>query len=376
MILRRLLWVFVVLALSACSSSPKRTGPQPTPLTEFKQTANFTVRWHAQLGDAGNYLLRPGIGKAMIVGASFKGVLKSLERGTGKLLWQVDTGMVISGGVGGDESMWVVGGDKGDVLAYDAAGKLLWKSKVSSEVLSVPQIADGVVVVRSGDGRIAGLSAADGKRMWSYDRATPALVVRSFASVTIQRGIVYAGFAAGKIVALDIRSGSLIWENSVSQPRGNTELDRISDITSNVVIDDEQACAIAFQGRVACFDVAQGNPLWNRDISSDKDMMLLRRYLYLTDVEGVVMVLDKTSGSSLWKNEQLMLRDISAPYSFSAFVVVGDFEGYLHALNREDGHLVARVKLDDSPVAGAPLELDGGLLVQTHNGGLYSLTLH
>ncbi|NNM80305.1 MAG: outer membrane protein assembly factor BamB [Gallionella sp.] len=376
MILRRLLWVFAMLALTACSSSSSKVGAQPTLLSEFKQTASFAVRWHAQLGGADNYLLRPAIGKTMIVGASSKGLLTALERANGKQLWQVNTGIVVSGGVGGDGSVWVVGGDKGDVLAYDTTGKPLWKVKVSSEVLSVPQVADGVVVVRSGDGRIAGLAVADGKRLWSYDRATPALVVRSFASVTIQRGIVYAGFAAGKIVALDIKNGSLIWENAVSQPRGNTELDRISDITSNAVVDDEQTCAIAFQGRVACFDSAQGSPLWNRDISSDKGMMLLRKYLYLTDAKGVVMVLDKTTGSTLWKNEQLMLRDTTAPYSFADFVVVGDFEGYLHAMNREDGHFVARIKLDGSPVAGAPLELDEGLLVQTHDGGLYSLTLH
>lgn len=377
MILHRLLLVLVTLALGACSSwYGKVTGVQPAALTEFKQTANFAVRWHAALGDAGNYVLHPAIGKTTIVGASTKGVLTALDRSTGKTLWQVKTGMTVAGGVGGDDQILVVGGDKGDVFAYDAAGKLLWKSKVSSVVLSVPQVADDVVVVRSGDSRVVGLDAVDGKHLWSYERATPSLVVRSFASVTIQRGIVYAGFAAGKIVALDIKSGNLIWENSVSQPRGNTELDRISDITSDVVVDDEQACAIAFQGRVACFDAAQGSQLWNREISSDKGMMLLRKFLYLADDHGAVIALDKTTGSSLWKNEQLFMRDTTQPYAFADFVVAGDFAGYLHGLNREDGHFVARMKLDGSPILGAPLELDDGLLVQTRNGGLYSLTLH
>lgn len=377
MILHRLLLVLVTLALGACSSwYGKVTGVQPAALTEFKQTANFAVRWHAALGDAGNYVLHPAIGKTTIVGVSTRGVLTALDRSTGKTLWQVKTGMTVAGGVGGDDQISVVGGDKGDVFAYDAAGKLLWKSKVSSVVLSVPQVADDVVVVRSGDSRVVGLDAVDGKRLWSYERATPSLVVRSFASVTIQRGIVYAGFAAGKIVALDIKSGNLIWENSVSQPRGNTELDRISDITSDVVVDDEQACAIAFQGRVACFDAAQGSQLWNREISSDKGMMLLRKFLYLADDHGAVMALDKITGSSLWKNEQLFMRDTTQPYAFADFVVAGDFAGYLHGLNREDGHFVARMKLDGSPILGAPLELDDGLLVQTRNGGLYSLTLH
>jgi outer membrane protein assembly factor BamB len=202
------------------------------------------------------------------------------------------------------------------------------------------------------------------------------LVVRNFASVTLQRGIAYAGFAAGKIVALEIKNGGLVWENSVSQPRGNTELDRISDITGNVVVDDEQACAIAFQGRVACFDAAQGNPLWNRDIASDKGMMLLRKFLYVSDANGVVLSLDKSSGSTVWKNESLLYRDTQSPYALGDFVLVGDFAGYLHGLSREDGQLVARMALDGSAVLGAPLELDKGLLVQTRKGELYSLTLH
>jgi outer membrane protein assembly factor BamB len=105
-------------------------------------------------------------------------------------------------------------------------------------------------------------------------------------------------------------------------------------------------------------------------------MMLLRKFLYLADDHGAVMALDKITGSSLWKNEQLFMRDTTQPYAFADFVVAGDFAGYLHGLNREDGHFVARMKLDGSPILGAPLELDEGLLVQTRNGGLYSLTLH
>ncbi|HYR06040.1 MAG TPA: PQQ-binding-like beta-propeller repeat protein, partial [Gallionella sp.] len=232
-----------------------------------------------------------------------------------------------------------------------------------------------VVIVRSGDGRIAGLNGADGKRVWLYERSTPALVVRSHAGVTLQRDVAFAGFAGGKLVAMKIKDGSILWEASVSQPRGSTELERISDITSNPVADDEQICAIAFQGRVACYDAAHGSPLWNRDISSDKGMMLLRKYLYISDTNGSVIALDKASGSTVWKNEKLFLRDTAAPYALGNFVEVGDFEGYLHGLNREDGSFAARIKLDGSAIQIAPVELDNGLLVQTRGGGLYSLTI-
>jgi outer membrane protein assembly factor BamB len=373
--LRRLLLLPVVL-LVACASTPSKTANEtPAELKDFAATAKFAVRWHGSLGEAGSYMLRPALLADAIVGVSSKGVLSALSRSTGKPLWQVKTGLNVAGGVGAGDKMLLLGSDKGEVAAFDLSGKLLWQVKVSSEVLSAPQFADGFVLVRSADGRIAALNALNGERVWLYERATPALAVRSFASVTIQRGIVYAGFAAGKLAALDLKTGSLLWENSVSKPRGNTELDRISDITSDVAVDDEQACAIAFQGRLACFDAAQGSPLWNRDIASDKGMMLLRKFLYLSDATGNVLALEKSTGSSVWKNDQLTLRDTNTPLAFNDFVVVADFEGYLHALARDDGRLVARIKLDGSPMLGAPLELDNGLLVQTRDGGLYSLTL-
>lgn len=374
MMLRRLMLTCAVLGLAACANP--RLGPPPAPLTDFDASAVFKERWHVSLGDAANYTLRPYIGAHSIVGVSSKGMLTAVARDSGKPLWKINTGIVVAGGVGGSEHMYLVGGDKGEVLAFDLDGKPLWQSKVSSEVLSAPAVADGVVVVRSGDSRLTALDAADGKVLWTYERATPSLVVRSHASVTLQRGIAYAGFAAGKIVALDLKNGNLLWENTVSQPRGNTELDRISDINSDVEVDDEQACAISFQGRLACFDPAQGSQQWNRDIASDKGLMVLRKFLYLSDSDGVVMALDKTNGSTLWKNDQLIRRDTNTPYAHDDFVVVGDYQGYLHALNREDGHLVARYKLDGSATQGAVQGLDGGLLVQTRDGGLYSLTLH
>lgn len=375
-----LLLLVASLALGGCSTvkdwfGSKDDATKPAKLAEFGETAKFEVRWHTDLGDSGASLLQPALTKDAIYGVSGKGTLTRLDRATGKLVWRVESGIAVSGGVGSGEGLVLIGSDKGEVLAYGEDGKLRWKSRMSSEVLSAPQAAEGIVIVRSGDGRISGLSAADGKRVWLYERSTPALVVRSHAGVTLQRDVAFAGFAGGKLAAMKIKDGSVLWEVSVSQPRGSTELERISDITSNPVADDEQVCAIAFQGRVACYDVAQGSPLWNRDIGSDKGMMLLRKYLYISDANGSVIALDKTSGSTVWKNDKLLLRDTATPYALGDFVVAGDYEGYLHGMNREDGSFAARIKLDGSAIQATPIGLDEGLLVQTRDGGLYSLSI-
>ena len=375
--------MLALLALGGCASTDEsipdwagvKGDAEPAKLVEFTETARFEVRWQAKVGYQGTDLLRTALTRDAIYSATGKGGLMRLDRATGKQVWLIKTGITISGGVSAADGLVLIGGDKGDVLAYDEDGKLKWKSLVSSEVLNVSQAVDGIVLVRSGDGRIAGINAADGKRVWMYERSTPALVVRSHAGVAIQRGVAYAGFAGGKLAAISIKDGEVLWEAQVSQPRGNTELERISDITSDPVVDDEQVCAIAFQGRIACFDRTQGTPLWNRDISSDKGIMVAGKYLYLSDVGGSVIALDKISGSTAWKNGELLLRKTTAPLVLGNHVVVGDFEGYLHGMNREDGKFAARIKLDGGAIAAAPLEMDGGLLVQTRDGDMYSLSI-
>lgn len=369
--------VLPMLLLSGCAwwgSSP--TGTEPTDLTHYKPTASLEILWDFNAGDGGRAGLQPAVTSDAVYVANARGDLWRLDRKAGNPVWKVKSGFVISGAVGAGEGLVLVGGEKGELAAYDDAGNLRWKTLVSSEVLSAPQIADGMVVVRTGDGRIAGLSAQDGKRQWLYERSTPALVVRNHAGVVIQRGKVFAGFAAGKLAAISLANGAVIWESTVSQPRGNTELERISDITSVPVVDDEQVCAVSFQGRVACFDIAQGAMLWSRELSSDKGMMLLRKFIYISDANGTVLALDKAGGSSIWKNDQLFMRNVSAPYALDNYVFVGDYKGYLHAMSREDGELAARIKTDGSPILFPPVAMGDGLLLQTRDGGVYSIAIH
>ena len=364
----------MLVLLSGCSSTP--TGKEPAGLHDFKSAANIEVRWERNVGKIGNAGLQAAVTRDAVYVANADGELFRLNPITGKKIWKIDSGFKISGAVGVGDGLVVVGGLKSELAAFDETGKLLWITRVSSEVLSAPQIADGMVIVRTSDGRIAALSANDGTRQWLYERSTPALIVRSHAGVAIQNGVVYAGFAAGKLAAISLANGSVIWESAVSQPRGNTELERISDITSPPSVDNGKVCAVAFQGRVACFDIRQGALLWSRDVSSDKGLFLSRKNFYVTDAEGTVLAMDNTSGGTLWKNDMMFMRQVSAPYVMDKYVVVGDFEGYLHVLSRDDGNFLARISTDGSPILFAPLALGKGLVLQTRDGGVYSIDIN
>ena len=237
-------------------------------LIEFKPTAQAKVVWRNSVGDAGAYIFTPAVLGGAVYAAGARGTLARFDATSGKEVWRVNTKEPLSGGVGADGSLAVVATRKGAVLAYDLSGKPAWRSQVTSEVLMAPRIAEGMVVVRSGDGKIYALDANDGSVKWEYRFTLPPLLLRSDSGVSIARGVVFAGLAAGKVVALNLVNGNVLWEVTLAQPKGANELERITDVAGAPVVEGDQACAVSYQGRVGCYDITRGALIWSREASS------------------------------------------------------------------------------------------------------------
>jgi outer membrane protein assembly factor BamB len=369
---------FAALALVAAAAGLAACGSdtvKPSPLTEFRATAQIRSPWRASVGDAKPYLFTPALSQGSIYAASHDGTLARFDAEKGKQVWRVNTGYKLSGGVGADAGLVMVGSEKGVVLAYGPNGKLVWSAQVSSEVLSAPRAAQGIAIVRTGDGKITALDATNGQRKWQHDFALPALLLRSDSGVIITRNLVVAGLPGGRMLALNLASGAPVWETVIAQPKGANEIERITDIGATPVVDGEQACAVAYQGRVGCVDLAKGTLTWGRDASSASALGVDPITVYMTDVRGTVFAFDKQSGATLWKQEKLLNRGVTGPTVLGDFVVVGDFEGYVHVLDGDTGAFVARMKTDGSRIMAEPLRVGAGAVVQTQNGGLYAISV-
>lgn len=354
-------------------STPAR---KPAELVSFQPAIAPRIAWQGSVGRADKSVFFPAVSGNVVYAASAEGQVVGFDAVSGRQTARIETGKRLSGGVGAGEGLILVGTPKGEVIAFDREGKQRWTTQVPGEVLAPPAIADGVVVVRTGDGRIFGLDVIDGKRKWIYQRTTPALTVRTHAGVALYRGGVFAGFPGGRMVALALPNGNVGWEAVVAMPRGATELERVADITSVPVVDDRQACAVAFQGRIACFDVLRGSAIWARDVSSVVGIGVDARNLYVTDDRDAVIALDKSNGASLWKQDRLAGRGVSRPLAFGRYVVVGDLEGYVHFLSRENGAFVGRIATDGSAILAPPVALDlTSFVVQTRNGGVFAIAV-
>lgn len=372
--------VFTVVATAACSSLPSvqslnpfaSSGPKMAELQPIQATAETSVAWKGEVSKAGDYVFTPAIVDSALFAAGGKGDVARYDDGA--LRWKIDTNTLLSGGVGSDGKRVVVGSPKGEVIALDAgSGKELWRARVTSDILAAPAVSDQLVVVRSGDNRLFAFDANDGKRLWIYQRQTPPLSLRTFAAPLIDGNYVFAGFPGGKLVAVTINNGAVAWEGTVAIPKGTTELDRVADIVSAPVLAGRTICAVAFQGRVACFDLESGNLAWSREMSSAAGLAVDSRYVYVSDDRGAVHALDLASGASIWKQDKLLHRQVSAPAARGRLVAVADVKGVVHFLNRDDGSFAARVSTDGTPVT-APLRLLGNhFVVQTRGGQLLGL---
>lgn len=367
----------LLLALTGCSTLESMnpfasSGPKMAELQPINMTVDARVVWRESVGKSDVYAFTPAVVGSSVFAASKDGTLLRID--DGKLVWKIDVGQALSGGVAADQGMVVVGSPKGDVLAFASSdGKSLWKAKATSEILSPPVLGEGLVVVRSGDNRLAAYDALEGKRKWIYQRPTPALSLRVTAPPIIDGKVVFAGFPGGKLIAVSTANGAAVWDGTVALPKGSTELDRVADITSSPVISGRTICAVAFQGRVACFDLGNGNLIWARDMSSSVGLAIDARHLYVTDDRGSVHALDMASGASIWKQDKLSLRRVTAPVARRGLVAIADVQGVVHFLGREDGSFVSRLMTDGSPVV-APLQLLGGnFLIQTSKGGIFAI---
>jgi outer membrane protein assembly factor BamB len=252
----------------------------------------------------------------------------------------------------------------------------LWKAQLSSEILSVPRYFDGLVIARSNDNHIFGLNATDGTRKWVYERAAPALSLRSSVGLVVDGGVAYAGFAGGKMVAIRVDNGKLLWEATVAQPKGVTEIERIADITSLPFVDGPLVYAVAYQGRVAAVDRTNGKVVWNRDISSFSGLSAEDTKIFVSHALGSVYSLDNETGKTFWRQGGLANRRLTAPLPMGSVVAVGDLEGYVHFLSRDDGNFVGRIKLDSNAVMSLiPGTTSSQLIAATRDGGLYAISI-
>ncbi|HEU4853519.1 MAG TPA: outer membrane protein assembly factor BamB [Telluria sp.] len=370
--------------LAGCSSLPSLSSlnpfadkPKDVPakLVELQGSMAVRTAWKLDIGRANNNLFTPAVVGNTLVLAGGEGALARVDAGSGQVLWRIQAGKPLTAGVGTDGSMIVVGGAKGAVLAFDMDGKELWQWQASSEVLSSPVVAQGVVVVRSVDNRIVGLDAKTGQQKWTVQRPSPPLSLRLAPGMAVAGDDVIVAQPGGKMLRMALATGAPKYEISVGDPRGATELERMIDMGGAPVLSNGDVCAVAYQGRIGCFEAGTATVRWTKEFSSDVGVAVDQRFVFAVDDKGAVHAFNRENGASAWKNDKLAFRHPSTPVSYGRAAAVGDYEGYVHFMSREDGTFLARAAIDGSAIGGTPVVAGDKLIFQTQAGTVAAIAV-
>lgn len=381
-ITRKLVGVGVLALMTGCSTlsslnpfSSKDKTNEPAKLEELKASMAVRTAWKLDIGKARGYQFSPALAGNTLVVASAEGNIARVEAADGRPMWRIKAGSDLTAGVGTDGNVIVVGAAKGVLMAFDMDGKALWKTQLSSEILSAPAVGQGMVVARSIDNRVVGIDAATGEKKWTVQRPSPPLTLRNAPGMVVYEKDVIVAQPAGKLTSFLLATGAPRWEVEVGVARGATELERVTDIGGAPAIFESDVCAVSYQGRVACFELASGSPRWNRDLSSEVGVAVDQRFVFAADDKGSLHAFARDSGASVWKNDKLAFRGLSTPLSYGRAVAVGDYQGYIHFLSREEGSMLARLSLDGGAISGTPLVAGSNLIFQTQNGTVAAIAV-
>ena len=359
----------LVLTLAACSGGSRVR--KPAELVPVSNQFDLAPVWSVSVGSSESFNFHPAVAGDGVYAASNRGNLVKIDLLTGKKVWEVSAPDRLSIGPGSDGRVTAVVTTRGTVYAYDDSGKALWNVSVGSEVLTEPVVAGGVVIIRALHNRFIGLDALTGARKWTYQRQQSALSLRvGYGMLAINNEVIVTGFAGGRFGMISIANGGLVWESPISFPKGFSEIERLNDVTAKPSLEGDVICAVSYQGRVGCGQARTGNLIWFKDYSSYTGTAQSSDMVFSSNERSYVTAFATKDGSQIWENTQLTYRDVGEPLAVGKVLLVGDAQGYVHAISQANGEMLARIRHDSSPITAAPIAVGGLILIQSQGGKL------
>jgi outer membrane protein assembly factor BamB len=363
--------LLMLVGLAGCSTTD--TFEQPAPVPDIDKSVELEQVWSMYVGEGHDgeflYLAPLNTGEILYV-ASADGYLAAVESEAGKVLWETRLDDRLFAGVGGDaDQLYLITRDAQLLALSREDGHELWRATLPTEALAAPQSNGEMVVAQTTDGRVLAFSTSDGEKLWQYDSVVPVLSLRAAAAPLVGGDVVIASFANGKMLALSADSGQPLWQYEVGQPQGRTELERLVDITGQPLVLDTAVLVVGYQGKLALVDIRTGQEIWSRKASSLYSPMVGDGDIYLASANGDVVGLRGSDRKELWTQDRLVWRQLTQPMVYGDYLVVGDYEGYLHILSRSDGSLQGQKEFDDEGIRVPAQRLSNGNLLVFGNSG-------
>ena len=254
-----------------------------------------------------------------------------------------------------------------------ADGTERFRKQLTSEVLSSPSIHNDQLVVQAQNGHVFAYDLTTEQQKWHYDASLPLLSLRGTASPAVNDDATFVAFANGKVVALSNETGSVLWEKRISIASGKSDLEKLTDVDGTPLITFDTLYAVGFNGLVRSVDLYSGRTRWKKEASSHVSPAEGFGQVYVSMTSGELIAVDDRSSAINWKIEALKNRQLTRPVVLGNYVVVGDFEGYLHFISQLSGTFADRINIDKDGLMSEPVVVGDMLYIYSNDGSLVAV---
>ena len=355
--MNKFLSLILILTISSCSSiafwqSDEVDLDEPRELIDFNERFEFTENWETKFkGESNLNSFIPAFAGNSLFFVDPEGNVTSIDINSGEVLWDSELETIVSAGIVAGFGRLFLSDDQGNLICLDQDdGSLLWKTFAGGEVLANVDVDAGLVVVKTASGFLNAFDLENGSEEWSYRSQAPNLTVRGSSSPVIDNNIVYATFDNGRIGAFNLKTGLPIWDGAISFTEGVSELDNLIDADSSPVLEGSRIYTVNFQGNLSVFDSAQRRTVWESKESSFYEPFILRGVLGIISADSKISTYSSRTFEGSWKLDEYTLRELSNPETFKGYILIGDLEGYIHAIDPLTGITVARKKISRNKI--------------------------
>ncbi len=286
-------------------------------------------------------------------------------------------GLAIAGG-----TLFVTSGF-GELLALDAlSGDLLWRQRLDAPVTGAPAVRGDLVYVVTRDNRAWAIGVKHGRIRWELPGVPADAVMSNAAAPAVTERFVIFPFGTGEVTAAFRKGGVRIWRTPVAGRRKGQAYAMIRDITSDPVVAGDVVYAGNAAGRVVALELGSGERIWTASEGAYSPVWPVGGSVFLVSDQDELVRLDAATGKRIWgvqlpyftKDKPHKRKAIHAHYGpvlAGGRLLVASSDGVIRAFSPQDGSLLASVPLPGG-AASHPVIADGVLYVVTQKGRLHA----
>lgn len=348
--------------------------------------------WRTDIGkgsDSTMRLLAPPIvvdGRAYVMDVESQ--ISAVDVSNGEIVWEFDLKVpddddeAFGGGLAYADGRLFASTGFADVIAIDiATGKELWRKRLSGPMRAAPTVDDRRVFVITVDNQIFALNAETGERLWSHAGIAEVAGLLGAASPAVGGGAVIVPYSSGEIFALKVENGRLLWSDNLSSSRRLDALSTLADIRGMPVIDRGLVFAVSHSGRMVAIDIRTGTRAWERSIGGVDMPWVAGEFIFVLSNENQLVCLTRRDGRIRWVLDLPRFEDEDDkddPIKWSGPVLAGDrlilsgSHGEAWSISPYSGEILGRFDLSGS-VYLPPIVADGTVFFLIEDGDLVAM---